>query len=253
MKQFITLLLLVLSFGGNAQDNKTLFNTATKAYNDGNYEAATENYLKIIANGSHSAALYYNLGNTYYKLNQIAPSIYYYEKALLLKPNDTEILNNLAYAKNARVDAIEEMPKTGLSKIYQNIVGIMSFDQWGIIAITLILLFVITYIAFYFLKYANQKRIAFISSLCTLFLGIIALIFAYIEYTNFKADQPAIIFSKEVIVQSEPNNRSPETFRLHEGTKVNVLEKLNDWQKIQIADGKMGWLPITEIKLLKDF
>jgi len=172
---------------------------------------------------------------------------------LLLKPNDTEILNNLAYAKNARVDAIEEMPKTGLSKIYQNIVGIMSFDQWGIIAITLILLFVITYIAFYFLKYANQKRIAFISSLCTLFLGIIALIFAYIEYTNFKADQPAIIFSKEVIVQSEPNNRSPETFRLHEGTKVNVLEKLNDWQKIQIADGKMGWLPITEIKLLKDF
>ncbi len=253
MKKLLLLLLLILSYGGNAQENNTLFNTATKAYNDGHYEAATESYLKIIENGQHSAALYYNLGNAYYKLNQVAPSIYYYEKALLLKPNDAEITNNLAYAKNMTVDAIEEMPKTGLSKIYKSIVGDMSFDQWSYIAILLIILFVLAYIAFYFLKYANQKRIAFISSITALFLGIFALIIAYIEYADFKADQPAIIFSEEVVVQSEPNNRSAETFRLHEGTKVNVLEKLNDWHKIQIIDGKTGWVTSNDIKLLKDF
>lgn len=252
MKQVLTLLLFLFSFVANAQ-NEALFNKATKAYNDGHYEEATESYLKIIENGEHSAELYYNLGNTYYKLNQVAPSIYYYEKALLLNPNDAEITNNLVYAKNMTVDAIEEMPKTGLSKIYKNIVSPLSFDDWAIVAILFVLLFVLAYIAFYYLQYANQKRIAFITSITALFLGVFALIIAYIEYADFKADQPAIVFAEEVVIQSEPNNRSQETFRLHEGTKVNVLEKLNDWHKIQIVDGKTGWLPSKDIKILQDF
>jgi len=252
MKQVLTLFLFLFSFVANAQ-NKVLFNEATKAYNEGHYEKATQNYLKIIENGEHSAELYYNLGNAYYKLNQVAPSIYYYEKALLLNPKDTEITNNLVYAKNMKVDAIEEMPKTGLSKIYKNIVSPLSFDGWATVAILFVLLFVLAYIFFYYLQYANQKRIAFITSITSLFLGIFALIIAYIEYADFKADQPAIVFAEEVIIQSEPNSRSKETFRLHEGTKVNVLEELNDWYKIQIIDGKTGWLVSKDIKMLRDF
>ena len=204
-------------------------------------------------NGEHSAALYFNLGNSYYKLNQIAPSIYYYEKALLLTPNDSEIKNNLAYAQNMTLDAVEKLPETGLSKIYKNVIGILSFDQWAKMAVVFIILFVVLYIAFYYFKYSSQKRIAFITSIISLFAAIIAVIFAFFQYEDFKAEQPAIVFAEEVVIKSEPNDRSSEAFTLHEGTKVNVLDELNDWKKIRLADGKTGWVPSNEIKLLKDF
>ena len=120
MKKLLTIIVLLLSLLGNAQ-NEALFNRATDAYNDGDYPKAIEYYTGILENGQHSAELYFNLGNAYYKLNQIAPSIYNYEKALLLSPNDPEIKNNLAYAQNMTLDAIETMPETVLSKIYKNI------------------------------------------------------------------------------------------------------------------------------------
>ncbi len=241
MKKLMTILVLLMCFWVSAQ-NETLFNEATKVYNEGDYEKAVENYLKILENGEHSAELYFNLGNSYYKLNQIAPSIYYYEKALLLKPNDAEIKNNLAYAQNMTLDAIETMPETGLSKIYKKITGFLSFDQWAYSAIIFMLLFVLAYIAFYYFRYATQKRIAFITSMVSLIIAV-----------DFRATQPAIIFSEEVVIKSEPNNRSQEAFTLHQGTKVSVLEELNDWKKIQIADGKTGWIRSENIRLLKNF
>lgn len=233
--------------------NDALFNRATDSYNEGSYDKAIEHYLEIIENGQHSAELYFNLGNSYYKLDQVAPSIYYYEKALLLKPNDPEIKTNLAYAKNMTLDAIEVMPETGLSKIYDSVIGFLSFDQWGYLSVFCIVLFVLLYIAFYYFRYSTRKRIAFVSSLVSLFVAIIAVVFAFVEYNDFLTDQPAIVFVDEVVIKSEPNDRSLEVFRLHEGTKLNVLDELNDWKKVKIADGKIGWLPSKDIKLLRDF
>ncbi len=252
MKSFLAFLVLWSAFFINAQ-NDALFNKGTEAYNQGDYNTAIASYLEILEKGQHSAELYYNLGNSYYKLNQIAPSIYYYEKALLLKPNDSEIKNNLGYAQNMTLDAIETMPETGLSKIYQNVVGVLSFDQWGYAAVAFMMLFVVLYITFYYLKYATQKRIAFISGMLSLALAVTAAILAFVSYGDYKDDQPAIVFSDEVIIKSEPNERSQEVFRLHEGTKLDVLEEFNDWKKVRIADGQIGWLPTENIKLLKDF
>lgn len=252
LRATLAILMLLCSFFIQGQ-NETIFNTGTEAYNEGDYNKAIESYLKILENGEHSAELYYNLGNAYYKLNQIAPSIYYYEKALLLKPNDPEIRNNLGYAQNMTLDAIEMMPETGLSKIYTNIVGMLSFDQWGYAAVAFMMLFVLLYITFYYLNYATQKRIAFILGMFALLLAISATALAYMSYSDFQADRPAIVFTDEVIIKSEPNDRSQEVFRLHEGTKLNVLEEFNDWKKIRIADGQIGWLTSENIKLLKDF
>lgn len=252
MKNIFTFLLILFSFSVQAQ-SEALFSRATDAYNEGDYNKAIESYLEIIEAGEHSAELYFNLGNSYYKLNQVAPSIYYYEKALLLKPNDAEIKNNLAFAQNMTLDAIEVMPETGLSKIYQEFTGFLSFDQWGYIAVICIILFVLLYIAFYYLKYATQKRIALISSIVLLFVTIVSVVIAFLQYSDFQSDQPAIIFDDEVKVTSEPNKRSETIFTLHEGTKLNVLEKLNDYNKIRIADGQTGWVTSESIKLLKDF
>ncbi len=252
MKKWISVLAVFLSLFVTAQ-NESLFHNATVAYNDANYQDAVKNYLQILDNGEHSANLYYNLGNSYYKLNQIGPSIYYYEKALLLNPNDTEIRNNLSFAQNMTIDVIEAVPQTSLSKAISAFKEILSFDQWAYVAVGCMILFVFLYLAFYFLQFATQKRIAFILSFLALFFMAISTIMAIVQYQDFNTTQPAIIFAEESKVKAEPNNRSNEVFVLHEGSKVYIESQLNDWNKIKLVDGKTGWIPAIDLKVLKDF
>lgn len=252
MRSRICLLIFLLSTSVYAQP-EVRFDSATAAYNKGDYEKAITHYLSIVEEGKHSAALYYNLGNSYYKLNQIAPSIYYYEKALLLSPNDPEIRNNLVYAQNMTLDAISPLPETTLSQLYKRLTGILSFDGWAYLAIVFVVVFVLAYILFYYLQSSTHKRIAFVSSLIAIALTIISISIAFLRYQDFKEDQPAIIFAREVNVKTEPNNRSDIAFTLHEGTKVNVLEEFDTWMEIQLSDGQTGWLPSDSLKVLKDF
>jgi len=252
MKKWMSGILCFLAWSLLAQ-NKVLFDSATADYNQGNYNAAVEKYQKILESGMHSAELYYNLGNSYYKLNQIAPSIYYYEKGLLLAPNDPEIKNNLAFARNMTLDDIEPLPKTTLSRITAQLTGLMTFDQWAYLAVGCMILFVLLYIAYYFLRYASHKRLAFVLSMVCLVFSLATVMISYIQYERYEADQPAIIFAGEAAVKSEPNTRSQDAFKLHEGTKVEVLETLNDWKKIELADGSTGWIPQKDLKMLKDF
>jgi len=134
MKKWMSCILIVFSWTMNAQE-EALFDNATADYNEGKYEAAAKKYEEILQNGKHSAALYFNLGNANYKLNRIAPSIYYYEKALLLDPNDPEIKNNLAFARNMTLDDVEALPQAGLTRFLGRLTGLMTFDQWAYYAI----------------------------------------------------------------------------------------------------------------------
>lgn len=242
-------LLTTLTFA----QNETLFEQGNKYYNDGNYEEAIAKYESVLDNGKHSAELYFNLGNAHYKLNHIAPSIYYYEKALLLKPNDQEIKNNISFARNMTIDAVESIPEVGFSKFVNNISKNMSFEQWGITSIGLVVLFVILFLTYYFSYSSGQKRLAFIGSVASLIFTIVALGFAFHNYGLMKNDHPAIVFAEEAQVKSEPNLRSNEAFVLHEGTKVQVLDTVNNWKKIKLADGKTGWIPQNDIRLLNNF
>lgn len=240
-------------FVSGISQNSQLFSQATEHYNKREYSKAIENYQTILESGKHSAELYFNLANCHYKLNNIGPSIYYYEKALLLNPNDGEIKNNLKYAQNMRLDAVEEMPQTEIAKVYGSVVNLFSFDGWSYLSVALIALFVLGYLAYYFLRSASQKRIAFITSILSLVLAVVAVLMAYLQFQEYKSNNPAIVFAKEVKITSEPNEKSETVFVLHEGTKVNVLEALNDWQKIKLADGQTGWIRNENVKLLKDF
>ncbi|WP_435623859.1 SH3 domain-containing protein [Flagellimonas sp.] len=243
----------LFTFSLGISQNTQLFAQATEQYNKGEYTKAIESYEQILQNGLHSAELYFNLANCHYKLNAIGPSIYFYEKALLLKPNDAEIKNNLKYAQNMRLDAVEEMPQTEIGKAYASIVNLFSFDGWAYLSVFLMIFFVFCYLAYYFLRNASHKRIAFVTSIFSMILGVIAVLLAYLQYQEFKSNNPAIVFAKEVKITSEPNENSEAVFILHEGTKVNVLDDLNDWRKIRLADGQTGWLRNEHVKLLKDF
>ncbi|RXJ52556.1 SH3 domain-containing protein [Gelidibacter gilvus] len=249
MKHFIYILAFLISSLGFSQ-NEQLFEQANDLYNKGDFEDAISKYESIIESGEHSAALYFNLANAHYKLNHIAPSIYYYEKALVLDPNDKEIHNNIAFARNMTIDAIDKTPELGFAKFSKSITNWLTFDNWAKLSILLMVLFVVFYLIYYFNYSSTKKRLAFIAAMTFLILACSAVALAFNNYHLVKNDQPAIVFAKESQVKSEPNLRSSESFKLHEGTKVQILDTVNNWKKIKLADGKMGWIPSEAIKAL---
>lgn len=251
MKYLLYIFLFFL--GSVSAQNEKYFEQGNTLYNQGKYAEALSRYQAILKTNEHSAELYFNIANAHYKLNHIAPSVYYYEKALALKPNDKDIKNNLSFANNMRVDAIDNLPEVGLSKFVKNFANIMSFDAWAKVSIGLVVLFVLLYLAYYFTYTTGKKRLLFISSTLSVFLAFIALAFTFYNYNLTRQNNPAIVFAQEAQVKSEPNLRSDEAFVLHEGTKVQVLDTVNNWKKIKLSDGKTGWIPNSDIKLLDIF
>ena len=251
MRVVLNIILVAFSFGLFAQ-NQSLFEEGNTLYNKGQYAGAIEKYETIVADGQHSAEVYFNLANAHYKLNNIAPSIYFYEKALQLKPNDTEIKNNRAFAQNMTIDAFGETPKVGFSRLFNKVIKYFNYDTWAFITIGLMMLFVGLYLLYYFSYSSNRKRLAFVFSLLSLVLALVTLSLAFQRYGLDKKDNPAIVFAQESKLKSGPNTSSDEVLRIHEGTKVQVLEDFNEWRKVELTNGTVGWVPLQDIKLLKD-
>lgn len=253
LRIYLVSLSLLFSAAPAIAQNEQLFDKATAAYNEGNYEEAVLLYSQILESGKHSAALYFNLGNAHYKQNQIAPSIYYYEKALLLKPGDPEILNNLAYARNMTLDDISPIPEPDLERLYHWVLFSFSMNTWAYVGIFFMLVFVGAYLFFLGSGRPNRKRAGLISSGIALALALFCSGFAYLRYRTYMETLPAIIFKREITVRSEPNSQSSPVFLLHEGTKVQVRDSLDIWLKIQLADGQTGWTEGDALRLLKEF
>src|SRR5690606_11993699 len=148
-KTILSLLMVFLSFTAFSQ-NENLFDQGKELYKNGKYQQAIIAWMQILEKGEHSAELYFNLGNAQYKLNHIGPSVYYYEKALQLSPNDADIKNNLAFAENARIDSIEPLPKTVFSKWYNGISSVFTFEGWAVLAVVFSVFFVALFLFYYF-------------------------------------------------------------------------------------------------------
>jgi len=249
MKKIFILLFIGFTLLGFSQNEEKFFQ-GRDFYKEAQYEKAISVWESILDSGEHSAALYFNLGNAYYKLHQTAPSIYFYEKALLLAPNDKEILNNLAFAQNMTIDAVEALPQNIFTKWYNNSLGTFTFNGWAWISIVCILLFVILFLNYYFVYSEFKKRFYFSTSLFCLIFGIGSFVFAYVSYEQFTNNRSAIIFAESTEVRSEPLLRSQVSFTLHQGTKVSITNEDGEWQRIELADGKEGWMLKTELKVL---
>ena len=246
---FIALWLGVIGVS-DAQKNDVLFDQGNKQYAAENFQQAIDSWKLIEKTGNVSANMYYNLGNAYYKLNKIGPSIYYYEKALQLAPNDKDIKNNLGFAQNARVDAIEALPKNFIAKTYERLYSIATFDTWAKVSVVLSIISVLAFLLYYFVSQSGKKRLFLLTSVAGLLLLFVSLAMAYSTYNNLNKVQPAIIFEERVDVKNEAKLGSETNFVLHEGSKVTILETRENWVRIIIANGKEGWLPSETLKTL---
>lgn len=230
--------------------NLNHFEEGNKAYNEGEYQAAINSYEKILENGETSAEVYFNLGNAHYKLNNIAPSVYYYEKALQLNPNDKDIRDNLAFAQNMVLDDIEEEESTGLAGLWRDSVSVLGYNQWAWLAVTCSILFAVLFLVYYFSRKTFLKRLFFTLSMVLIFFSVLSVVFAFQQKEYATGGQYAIIFSEEAGVRGEPTLRGEEIFTLHEGTKIEVLETYQDWIRFELANGIQGWMDKNYIKLL---
>jgi len=248
-KPVIAGILMLFSIVSFAQ-NGPLFEQGKELYKAEKYQEAVNSWMKILNNKQHSVELYFNLGNAHYKLNNIGPSIYYFEKALKLAPNDTDIKNNLAFAQNATVDDIEPLPKSIFNKWYLSVAGVFTFEGWAMISVVFSVSFVVLFLLYYFSYSEGRKRLFFSTSMLSILILAMALTMAFSTYKEAIKDQPAIIFSESIEVREAPNLGSETSFTLHEGTKVQIIEKDTDWARIEIANGKDGWIPLSDLKEL---
>jgi len=246
---FFIITLLVSGFG--LAQSSALFEQGNALYNDGKYAEALDKYTAVLERSNkHSAALYFNIANAHYKLNHIAPSIYYYEKAKQLAPNDQEIENNMAFAKNMTIDAIAVIPEVGLAKYVKSLTHKLSYNNWAKMSIGFVVLFVVLFLLYYFSLSTVRKRLFFTGSIVSGLLVFVALGLTIHNYNLSKKDNPAIVFATSSSIKTEPNPRSEESFTLHEGTKVQIVDTLSDWNRIKLTDGKTGWIKKEDLKEL---
>lgn len=243
---YITLFL----FGIVSAQEEALFDRANELYNQEKYTEAIQIYDQILKNGQHATSLYFNKANAHYKENQLAESIYNYEKALMLDPSNEDVKTNLAFAKNQLIDKIDVIPTSGFSKFFNSFVNIFHFDTWAIITVVLMLLFVISFIKYTLEKYTSKKRLFFIIAGISLLFSLLSLSFAYQQQVNVNNTKYAIVFAKESDVRAEPKLSGEQAFVLHEGTKVQVLDSFQDWTKIKLTNGSIGWILKNDIKQL---
>jgi tetratricopeptide (TPR) repeat protein len=245
-------LILILLFISQTFWAQTAFDKGNTLYQKGNYQEAITAYESILKSNKQSAELYFNLGNCYYKLNKVAPAIYNFEKALLINPNDNEIQNNLAFAQKMTIDDITEVPKVGFSRIIQDFTSSFHYDTWAWIAVVLSFGFLCCFLGYYFSNTTTLKRIFFTLMTFILLFIVISLFAGFFEKNHTENEKPAIVFTEVTSVKSEPKSTSQEAFVLHAGTKVYVLESLNNYKKIQLLDLKEGWIEKNAIKELKN-
>ena len=253
MMKKIVFLLWIVANSVTAQNTDSLFVAANNHYKNGKFETAIENYQKIESQNFISSELYYNLGNSYYKLNKVGPSIYYYEKALQLNPLNEDVKKNLVFAKRLALDNIQELPQTFSQKINTNYLQKLSYDNWAILVVVFSVLGSLLFLFFFFGETPSKKRLYFTISMGVFFLLITTLTITYKQYDLSKSNIEAIIFAEKTEVRNAPTLNSEKVFTLHEGTKVNVLDRVDHWEKIKIADGKIGWIDSNDLKLLTNF
>jgi tetratricopeptide (TPR) repeat protein len=249
---FIGLLILNFQIAIGQASMQPLFEEGNEAYNQGAYSEAIALYEQTITMGQHSAELYYNLANAYYRLNRVAESIFYFEKAQQLDPDNENIKINSSFAQNMTIDAIEPLPKSQLHAIKSQLFARMSLQSWSLFSVVMIWIFAFLFLAYLFLTLPQLKRIFFFLSLVSLFLFLGSFTIAFQLDQEKKNTEYGILFSQQGDVWSEPNQRGEIQFVLHEGTKMQLLDMLDEWQKIRIANGSEGWIKNAEIRSLKD-
>jgi len=251
LKKSIGFILFVLLFStANAIDCNAKIDSANANYAKGNYDQAIRQYATVLDQNLESSELYFNLGNAYYKTNQIGLAILNYERAKKLAPNDEDIISNLRLANQKTEDKIEAAPQLFLSEWEKGIIDMTTEKSWSYFCILSFSVSLIL-IALYILS-TNQKlkKLGFFGGIAIGITSVIVFFIAKQKYEHTINIEEAIITSASVTVTGSPSEKGTKLFILHEGTKVVITEEGEEWTEIKIANGNVGWLKSKTISTI---
>ena len=244
---FVWLLLAMICFGGTSAKAVTKNNADTE-YQKGNYQQAIRDYEEILKNGE-SAEIYFNLGNAYYRTDNITKAVLNYERARLLSPGDDDINFNLQFARSKTIDKITPQSEMFFITWYKSLVNFTSVDNWaktGILCIVMALLLVLLYL---FGPQLMLRKIGFFGGLAFFVIFLLSNLFAFQQKQALDNRTGAIIISPSVNIKKTPAKNSTDQFVLHEGTRVDIIDKgMTDWRCIRVGDGREGWIETKAIE-----
>ena len=223
---------------------------ADSSYVRGQYQQAITQYEALLKQGA-SADLYYNLGNAYYRTENIPEAVLNYERALLLSPGDRDIRFNLQIARSKTFDKIVPESEMFFVTWYRSLVSMMSVDGWARTALVALALTIILLLVYLFSERIWLRKAGFFGGVALLVLFVGANIFAWQQKKDLLNRKGAIIFAPTVTVKSTPAANGTDLFILHEGTKVVITDgSMKEWKEIRLADGKEGWIESKHIRVI---
>lgn len=246
----LTLVIIVLcasNFEIKAQKPEELLTQANSLYNENAYDSALAVYENIVEQGYSSATLYYNLGNTYYKLRNYPMAIYYYEKSLKLEPNNDDTKHNIEIAKLFLTDKIEDVPELFIKTWWKKLSNLFTINTWSVIALISIGITLICVFFYITAKTRILKKSMFYSGIIAIIIMISSFSISFKKNHYINSHNEGIIIVPTITIKSSPSASSVDLFVLHEGSKVKILDKTENWEKIKIANGSVGWLPASAI------
>lgn len=251
MKIQTIILLLLINVGLYAQPDSLLqqYTEANNKYKENKFDEAIVLYKSVLASGYEASEVYYNLGNSYFKQNEIAKSILNYERALELSPSDNDVLNNLEYANMFVKDEFNKVPDFIFDKFYSSILHLFSSDAWAIISIITFIIMLGLIVWFLFSNIILCRKTAFYLSILFLFISISSVFFSYKTKDLLTKPHSAIIMEINTI-KSSPEKSGTELFIINPGVKVKIKEEYNNWFEIILPNGKIGWIKSNFIEII---
>lgn len=257
MKYVYALLLTCWFLTGTAAAEKmdrseinALWDRANHAYTNGNYEDAAAGYDSLLNAGYEGAKLYYNLGNAYFKTGRIGLAVLNYNKALLRSPGDGDIRYNLEIARSHTVDRIEEVPRFFLKRWTQHLRMMLGSNGWAVVSLIAFGTMLACVLLYLLAGRLVLKKAGFYLAIVLLAVFAASAAFASRQRALRLRPAEAVVISSAAPVKSSPDGSSKDIFILHEGTKVQVLDELQEWREVMIADGNKGWIRTSAIALI---
>ncbi|MGA2406246.1 MAG: SH3 domain-containing protein [Bacteroidales bacterium] len=232
------------------ETNKDKFYQGVTYFTAGSYKEALQVWTDIYNTGYRSANLDYNIGNAYFKQNNIPAAILFYERAYLLNPADENINYNLQIARTLIVDRFQEIPELFFVKWYNFVSLFLSTNSWAKISIGSFILFLLLLSLYIYSSRHRHKIIGFWLAIFFIILTLASLTFTLRNNSLVYNSHKAIISSPLVSGKSSPDTSGNDLFVLHEGTKVTVEDEVGGWFEIKLSDGNKGWVPANSLNII---
>ncbi len=214
------------------------FFLANRLYKEGQYKEAIGEYTKIINNGFESGNIYYNIGNSYFKLGKLGKAILNYERARRLIPRDGDLEANYRYALSLVKSNVASPRVNILLRLLYRFRDSFTIDELTIILFVLYILLIVTAGLWVFFR---RKKTYFITASCALVLMFGVVLFCLIQRISL-LKREAVVVSEFADAKYEPFDKGTNYFVLYEGMKVIILRCEDNWCKVRRSDGRSGWV-----------